>query len=152
MALIIADAGPLIALAQIEQLQVLQALFRTVTLPEAVWLETQAKETKDSQRIAVAVEQGWLSIASVEIQRHFPLSLHDGESEALQIACNEGSALLILDDQLARREAARLNLNFIGTVKVLSLAEQRGLIDSASASIEQMQGYGYRVSVKYLPE
>jgi len=150
MALVVADAGPLIALAQVEQLEILASLFGEVTLPEAVWRETQAKVTPDSQCIALAVEAGWLKVVSVAVHNHFPLSLHQGESEALQMACDEENVLLILDDQLARREAARRNLNFMGTVKVLSLAEQKGLIDSARLIIELMQGFGYRISAKYL--
>lgn len=150
MALVVADAGPLIALAQVEQLQLLASLFGVVMLPEAVWRETQAKITPDSQRIALAVEAGWLKVVSVAVHSHFPLSLHQGESEALQMACDGENVLLILDDQLARREAARLELNFMGTVKVLSLAEQKGLIDSARSIIELMQGFGYRISTKYL--
>lgn len=65
-------------------------------------------------------------------------------------ALDTASTLLILDDQLARREAIRLKLNFIGTVKVLSLAEQRGLIASAKCIIEKMRSNGYRISTDFL--
>ena len=150
MALVIADAGPIIALANIQQLQLLKNLFTEVTVPNAVWLETQAKDKQDSQLIQEARENGWLRVVNVDITQHFPRSLHDGENEALQLACNEQDTLLILDDQLARREAARRGLQFIGTVKVLSLAQQQGLIEDAKVSIEAMQKAGYRVSAKFL--
>jgi len=152
MALVIADAGPIIALANIQQLQLLKSLFTEVTLPNAVWLETQVKDKEDSHLIREAKENGWLRVVSVDITQHFPRSLHDGENEALQLACNEHDTLLILDDQLARREAARLGLQFIGTVKVLSLAQQQGLIEDAKVCIEAMQKAGYRVSAKFLSE
>jgi predicted nucleic acid-binding protein len=150
MALVIADAGPIIALANIQQLQLLKSLFTEVTLPNAVWLETQAKDKQDSQLIREARESGWLRVVNVDITQHFPRSLHDGENEALQLARNEQDTLLILDDQLARREAARLGLQFIGTVKVLSLAQQQGLIEDVMICIEAMQKTGYRVSAKFL--
>ena len=150
MALVIADAGPIIALAKIQQLQLLRNLFTEVTVPNAVWLEKQAKDKQDGQLIRDARESDWLRVVSIDITQHFPKSLHDGENEALQLACNEPNTLLILDDQLARREAARLGLQFIGTVKLLSLAQQRGLIDDAKVCIEAMQKVGYRVSAKFL--
>lgn len=150
MALIVADTGPVIALAKIGQLAVLQALFTEVTLPEAVWLESQVKSTDDSILIAQAVEAGWMKVVKVNRTRSFPLSLHDGEIEALQLACDRDDVLLILDDQLARREAVRLTLNFIGTVRVLALTEQRGVIASALDSIRAMQQCGYHVSAKFL--
>ena len=150
MALVIAGAGPIIALANIQQLQLLKDLFAEVTIPNAVWLETQAKDKQDSRIIYEARESDWLHVVNVDIIQHFPRSLHDGENEALQLACNEQDTLLILDDQLARREASRLGLQFIGTVKVLSLAQQKGLIGDAKVCIEAMQSVGYRVSAKFL--
>ncbi|MEZ5537186.1 MAG: DUF3368 domain-containing protein [Thiolinea sp.] len=152
MALVIADAGPVIALTKTGQLALLQSLFGEVTLPEAVWQETQAKDAPDSRMIQQARQAGWLRVEPVVVSRRFPLSLHDGECQALQLAYDKENALLILDDQFARREAIRMKLNFIGTVKVLAVAEQQGLIDSAEAAVLALQTAGYRVSVKFLDD
>lgn len=150
MALVVADTGPVIALAKIGQLVILQQLFSEVTLPDAVWRESQVKDSEDARVTAQAVDDGWIKVVSVSRNKRFPLALHDGEVEALELACQQDNVLLILDDQLARREAARLGLSFIGTVRVLDLAEQKGLIRSARDSIEAMQQFGYRVSAKFL--
>nr|CAA6830537.1 MAG: Unknown protein [uncultured Thiotrichaceae bacterium] len=150
MALVVADAGPMIALAQIRRLNILQQLFGEIVLPEAVWSESQQKNAPDAELIAEAVKEGWVKVTPVFQTRKFPLSLHDGEIEALQLACDNDDVLLIVDDQLARREAARLGLNFMGTVRVLGLAEQKGFISSAVECIKLMQQNGYRVSVKFL--
>lgn len=150
MALVVADAGPLIALAQIGQLAILHQLFGEITVPAAVWSESQAKPTEDSVIIRQAKEDGWIKVVTVEVDARFSHALHAGEVEALQLAGEWDDVLLIVDDQLARREAARLGLNFIGTVKVLSLAQQKGFITSAKDCVEAMQAVGYRVSVKFL--
>ena len=152
MAIVIADTGPVIALAQIKQLDILRSLFGKVVLPGAVWTESQAKQTDDSERIQLAKGNGWLLVQEVQPTQDFSRSLHAGEVEALQLALNEPESLLIVDDQLARRAALGLQLNFIGTVKVLQLAEQRNLIASAADSIRAMQQFGYRVSVRFLDE
>ena len=150
MALVIADTGPIIALAQINQLNILQSLFGEVVLPKAVWDESQAKQTDDSRRIQQAKSDGWVIVREVTPKQDFSRSLHDGEIEALQLALDEPESLLVVDDQLARRAAIGLQINFIGTVKVLQLAEQQNFIDSAADSIRAMQQFGYRVSVKFL--
>ena len=150
MAIVVSDTGPLLALAQAGVLSVLHELFGKVHLPTAVWRECQIKQGTDSQQIQQAQAAGWLVITPVTRRHAFPLSLGDGEAEAMQLALDTASTLLILDDQLARREAIRLGLNFIGTVKVLSLAEQRGLIASAKYIIEKMRSNGYRISADFL--
>jgi predicted nucleic acid-binding protein len=150
MALVIADTGPIIALAQINQLDILRSLFGEVVLPGSVWAESQAKQTDDSERIRLAKEDGWIIVREVTPKQDFSRSLHDGEIEALQLALDEPESLLVVDDQLARRAAIGLQLDFIGTVKVLQLAEQQNLIASAADSIKAMQKFGYRVSVKFL--
>ena len=44
----------------------------------------------------------------------------DGEKEAICLAIQQEHFLLILDDRLARRQAAKLGLTFIGLVRLLS--------------------------------
>ena len=55
-------------------------------------------------------------------------------------------SLLIVDDRLARREAMRHGLDFIGTVRVLHLAERRSIINDAEAMVERLAERGYRIS------
>ena len=49
-------------------------------------------------------------------------------------------------DRAARREALRYGLNFIGTARLLHLAESRSLIEDAAVVVQRMVGYGYRIS------
>ena len=152
--LVIADAGPLIALAGIDRLDLLRDLFGRVTVPGAVRRECLAKEGKDRARIEAAIEVGWLAVQArgPEIPQ-MPLmpSLGSGERGAIALAMEEpAERLLILDDRLARRYALRRGLSLIGTVRVLVLAEGRGLIRSAAHCIEAMAGNGYRISPELL--
>ena len=74
------------------------------------------------------------------------MSLGSGEAEALQLALETDNALLVIDDRLARREALRLGLNYLGTVRMLDLAETRSVINDAAAVIQAMAECGYRIS------
>lgn len=60
MAVVIADAGPLIALAKINQLHLLPALFTTVSITQAVTDERLRNQADDAVLIKQALESGWL--------------------------------------------------------------------------------------------
>lgn len=45
---------------------------------------------------------------------------------------------------------AKLGLTFIGLVRLLAIAEQQGLLDSAEQAVETVRLAGYRVSLKIL--
>jgi uncharacterized protein len=151
MAVVISDAGPLIALARIDGLEWLRELLGRVLIPGAVSAECCAKPGIDANRIAKAIDQQWLVATSVALPDGAATHLGKGERQALALAQAHTSALLLMDDRLARREAALLGLPFIGTARVLWIAEQRGLIPSAEQMVLKMKESGYRVSVE-LPE
>ena len=146
MAVVIIDAGPLIALAKVDLLFVPQRLFSRCRIPNAVWSECRRKQGEDSRRIERAVEEGWLRVKPAMNAGHFPPSLGRGEVEAMQLAVDTGQALLVLDDRLARREAKRRGLDYIGTARMLLLAEHESIIDDAEAVIRRMSEHGYRIS------
>lgn len=150
MAIVISDAGPLIALAQIELIQLIDQLFGEMYIPSAVMHECLAKEGVDTKIIQQAIEAGRLNIKNIKVEHEFPRTLGKGECEAMQLALNHHSSLLVIDDQLARRYAVKLKLNFIGTAKVLTLAEKNGYIKSAEKSLQAMIENGYRISTKFL--
>ena len=146
MARVISDAEPLIALAKADSLFVPRDLFSCIRIPEAVWLECVRKTGADSRRIERAASEGWLNVVSVATRRRHSPSLEIGEIEAIQLALETEKALLIMDDRLARREATRRGLDYIGTVRMLHLAEQRSIVDNAEATIQRMAECGYRIS------
>jgi len=150
--IVIADAGPLIAFAVIDGLSILQELFSSVVITDSVKDECLAKPGSDAKRIEAAIETGWLVIESVADPLP-PLSpsLGGGESDSIRCALQApGDTLLIVDDRLARRYALKQGLNIVGTVRLLDLAEQRGMIGSAESHIRMMSESGYRVSTDLL--
>ncbi len=149
---VIADAGPLIALAKVDLLHVLVKLFGRVYLPSIVQQECMAKTDDGSCRIAQAIEDAVLIVEDLA-EKHYlilPRSLGHGEKQAISLAARHDDALLILDDRLARKQAARLGIAFVGTVRLLVHAEQKGVIDSAEAIIKTMRERNYRISPEIL--
>ena len=155
MAVVISDAGPLIALAKVDSLFAVQALFSRVRIPGAVRSECLQKPGEDSRRIEQAIHDGWISVVSVHAEpanRRFSSSLGKGEREAMQLALETTESLLIMDDRLARRQALRWGLACIGTARMLLLAEQRSVIDDAEAVIRRLTAAGYRISPRILQQ
>ncbi len=152
---VIADAGPLIALGGIDRLDLLHALFAQVCVPQAVWDECRAGSGMDSQRIAAARDRGWLRVCPpppIPDGRLGNPALGAGECAAMVLALEMPGSLLLMDDRQARRQAHRLGLRFIGTARVLWLAQQRGFLDSAEAAIRAMAESGYRISPTLLQQ
>ena len=155
MAVVVSDAGPLIALAKTDSLFIPRMLFSRIRIPEAVERECSQKPGDDSRRIEEAVQDGWIGVVHVGLERtslSLSSSLGRGEAEAIQLAEETPQSLLILDDRVARRHALRRGLPFIGTVRLLWLAEQRRVIEDAETVVQRMSEGGYRISPRILQQ
>lgn len=148
MAVVIADAGPLIALAKISHLYLLSDLFTTVLVTSAVIEECICLQTDDAILIAKALKSGLLKRVDISMFKHnLSKSLGVGEQSSIEYALQlQEKSLLIIDDALARKHARRNNLAVVGTAAVLFIAEKRKLIDDAESLIEQLTQKGYRIS------
>ena len=101
--------------------------------------------------ILTALKDGWVKENNVQTNSlQSPRSLGKGEIDTIewakQLAAQEIVCLLILDDRLARKYAAESGLYFIGTVRLLDIAEQKGIINSAESTINTISSNGYRIS------
>jgi predicted nucleic acid-binding protein len=124
--LVVCDAGPLIHLHEISALDLL-ADFGRVLVPDAVWSEVRR------HRPAALLENN-LTWERINPERSAPpdletlsqvLSLHAGESEALRLALEYPSALLLTDDTAARLAATSLGITARGTIGILIRAIRR---------------------------
>lgn len=148
MALVIADAGPLIAFAKINRLNLLQQLFSTVLMTESIKTEVLALASNDAESIKTAINQGWLQcVADPELKTVSSLSLGLGEKTAIEFALqSQDPVLLIMDDLLARKKALRYQLNIVGTAALIYSAEKKQLINNADQLIDELRLKKYRIS------
>jgi len=148
MAIVIADAGPLIALAKINQLHLLPALFTEVLITQPVADECLRTQSADAVLIKQALASGWLQRVDNPIFKHsLSRSLGLGEQSSIEYALQaEGNILLILDDALARKQALRNQLLIVGTAALLFTAQRKSLIVDAEAIIAELNRTGYRIS------
>lgn len=140
--IVVADAGPLIALGRLDALHLLPALFAEIQVTATVLAECAARPGFiDAQRIEQAVRAGWLKPCVDQFEGPGG-RLDPGEASAIARAL-EIEAGLLLDDRAAVVYARALGLKVIGTLGLLVLAKWRGLIECVAPLIGQLQAGGH---------
>lgn len=134
---VVADAGPLMALAKIHGLEALFQLFSSVAIPPAVHDEAIRRGRELGAADAIALEQalaaGHLRLAVPPV-RSLPKGelLGAGEEETILVAIEQRAKWALLDDLVARRTAARhfqvarVPTRVKGTLGVIVSATQAG--------------------------
>lgn len=122
---VVSNASPIIFLSKLGELDLLQQCFDEVHIPEAVKTEIGAIALPD-----------FIQVTSIsEFGKHYVAGalgvLHAGELEAIRLAEEIEADRVILDDLKARQKAKRQNLNVVGTVGILKLAQAKGLLSKA---------------------
>ena len=146
----VADAGPLIALARIERLSLLQRLFGDGLVPPAVHREIGVDSGRPgATAIRHALCAGWLQVVPPEDDAHmagFARVLDAGEAEALALCLQQDVRFLLIDDAKGRKVARRAGIPLVGVAGILLAAKARGLLVAVSPVIEDLIGVGYRLS------
>lgn len=148
---VIADAGPLIALARVEALYLLRDLFGRVCITTTVRNELLPAEATfaDFHMLAQALNEGWIDVVDVAPINYKPLNpgVDAGEASSIQVATQWQEAgdavLIVMDDRAGRLEAKSRGLTLIGSAAVIGLAKTQGLIPAARPLLEQMVASGY---------
>lgn len=146
--MVVADSGPLIALARLSLLQLLSDHFGTVFVPDAVFLEcTRYGDRPGARAILAASEAGLFTRVVVPDAEQFAVNhlLDAGESAALLLAQSRSVPVLV-DERKARRVALRLGIPVVGTVGVLVAARIAGRIGPLSPIFAMLDQFGYRLS------
>jgi predicted nucleic acid-binding protein len=145
--IVISNATPLIGLALIEHLHLLQSLYVEVLVPPAVYAEVLAggPGRPGSAELQHAT---WIRRTPLQDPRRADLlsDLDRGEAEVLALAQELHADLVIVDERLGRRHAKRLGLTLTGTLGVLLRAKAQGHIAEIKPWIDQLQQGGIHLN------
>jgi predicted nucleic acid-binding protein len=144
--LVVADTTPLRYLAAIGETGLLPRIFGEVLIPPAVWNELTAASTPQIVRIFVEDRPNWLQLRSPRTDSLEVVSsnLDAGERAALALAIEIKADLILIDEAAGRREARELGLRITGTIGILRLAAERGLIDVRNVPVS-LRGSGFYI-------
>ena len=141
--LIIADSSPLIGLARIGQLELLPKLTKRIVVPTAVHAEVTLARA-DAPGAAEVAAQAWIEVQAADPTAIAPLLIlvGRGEAEAIALAQQAPSAVLLVDDLRARKLTERLGLRRMGTVALLGQAKREGLIPNLKPALDALVAHG----------
>lgn len=135
MGLVIADTGPVHYLLLIEQVYLLPVLFKSVLIPAAVSRrDARSKDPRGCPPMDgqwMSVPPPWLGVLPNPVPQPDPIlaELDEGERAAIQLALELQATLVLIDDRAGVVAAKRKGLLVTGTLGVLDLAAEHGLID-----------------------
>lgn len=147
MRLVIADTGPVNYLILIGSIDLLPALFEKIILPAAVQSELSSRKTPAVIRQWMASAPAWLEVRDSPLGQADDAALRGidaGEKAAIQLAAFLHADLLLMDDRKGVRAAEKRGLVVTGTLGILDLAAQGGLVDFALA-VERLRQTNFRI-------
>ena len=147
-AVIVADAGPLIALAKIDQLTLLPALFAEVHIPAYVLQEAAGNLLMPGAASVFSFADAHATIHHDRVDpvvQRLCVEIDAGEAQAIALAQSLCCGVL-MDDLLGRGVAKRLGLPVIGVLGMLLQAKRAGHIATIRPSLDALVLACYGVS------
>lgn len=141
---VIANTTPLIALANIDQLELLHKLYGTIIVPQAVMDEIIREPAKHRVRNST-----WIRVEAIHDPSQkdiFRARLHAGEVEVMILAREQTADLVIMDDDAAKKTAKFLGLNVTGTLGILLKAKREGYLEKVKPVMENLIQDGLYIS------
>jgi predicted nucleic acid-binding protein len=147
---IASNTGPIIGLAKIDLLFLLNQIASEVLIPPMVYRELMGKTGPETAQIDKALKE-FLKVAdlkpldpAVEIAIS---TLDEGEREVIGLASTtSGDILILMDDRAGREVAEKLNIPVSGLVGILLLAKEKGILEKIGPLLVELRDKGYWLS------
>ncbi len=145
--IVVSDSGPLISLAKIGKFHILKYIFKKIIIPDGVYTEVveEGKDRPGEKEIERALGK-W--IEKIKVSDHLAVQvllseLKKGEAESIVLAKEVKADLILLDDKTARSIAESSELIAKGTVGILIIAKEIGIIKNFRTVINKLRGKGF---------
>ena len=139
--IIVSDTSCLIALSNIGSVNLLRDLYTEVIITPEV-----EDEFGDTLPDWIIVEK----VKNSELQDEIGLKLDKGEASSIALAIEMKESVLIIDELKGRTVAKSFNVEIIGTIWIIILANKRGLLMDVMSTIQNLVNNGFRLSDKLL--
>lgn len=141
--IVVADTSPLLHLARIGRLSLVEAALGPVLVPRTVWVELIQPGTR-ADVVAALRAATWITVLEDPDPRD--LGLDPGETAAILLAESLGADALVLDERRGRAVATARGLAVIGTLGVLAGARRSGALDRVATVIDELRADGFWLS------
>jgi predicted nucleic acid-binding protein len=126
--IVIADSSALVALSVCDVLHLLEPLFGEIKVPQAVFDEVNIANKPEAKALKQFLADKVTLVSLVTLTIEKSNGLGKGELEAIALYKQEAADLLLIDDARAKKTAYINNVEVMGSLGVLLLVKQRGLI------------------------
>ncbi|HEX7411229.1 MAG TPA: DUF3368 domain-containing protein, partial [Bacteroidales bacterium] len=130
-----------IALGNIGLLGILKGLYKEIIITQEV-----KDEFGDDLPDWIIIRK----VINITRQAEIALRLDRGEASSIALALELKNSILIIDEIKGRTVAKSYNLEIIGTIGILLLADKNGLIKDFMSTIRLLMNKGFRVSDKLI--
>jgi len=144
------NASPLIFLHKIDRINLLEKIFNTVYIPDAVINEVKVGNAAKAKKLLDCVPHEVITVSNRTAVLGLLGRLHVGEVEVIVGAIEKDIKLVVLDDSYARNKAKQLQLEVAGTLGILLRAQEMGFIDDIHYDIKRLKDAGMYISDKLL--
>jgi hypothetical protein len=135
MAIVVSDTSPIRALAHLDLLDSLPALFGEVWVPPAVAGELAAASVALPGEPAFRVR----APGNANLVRRLRTNLDPGESEAIALAVEVDADLILIDEARGRAVAESLGLEPRGALGILVRAKAAGIVPAVAPLIVRLR-------------
>ena len=142
--LVVSDALPLNLLAELQQVDILAALFGQVLIPPEVAAELASPSAPDAVRAFITAPPAWLSVRPATAKLEL-VHLDAGEVAAISLA-HELSVPLLIDERAGRAAALAQGITIVGAIGILERAADRNLIPDLAAVHAAIRQMSFRVA------
>lgn len=142
--IVVSDTTPLNYLVLVNAVEALPKLFTEVYAPREVLRELADTRTPGPVRVWAEHPPGWLKVRDPSSRLPSTASLDPGEAEAISLAMEIQSPVVLLDEKEGRRIALGEGLIVVRTLALLELAAERRLIE-LRPTLELLQATTFRI-------
>jgi len=154
---VVSNTSPILNLAIVNQLALLQQQFGEILIPNAVLDELKINEERPgSQSIREAISAGWIQVRQVSnepLAQVLKQTLDKGEAEAIALSVELQANWTLLDEREGRKVAKSLGLKVTGILGVLLRAKQLGELESLQPVVDELlDKAGFRIAPNLLAQ
>jgi hypothetical protein len=147
---IVSNTGPIIGLAKIGKIALLNSLAEEVLIPTFVHKELFGRIGTETAQIEQALDD-FIRVRPVDISEPATAKvlaeLDEGERQAVALASSLGKdVLLLIDDYAGRQAARRLQVAVTGLVGLFLFAKNKRLVENVSSLLDELREAGYWLS------
>jgi predicted nucleic acid-binding protein len=144
--IVVCDTSPIVALIICDKLDLLDRLFNEVYIPQSVYEELTVSGKPGVNAIRDWAHGKVAIVQNTQLVHVLSLTLDLGESEALALYWEKSADYLLIDEKRGRTVAVMNGVMAIGTLGILLLAKNKGLLSLVKPSLDLLKDSSIRIS------